>query len=84
VVNGAKSVSSASGAESVLDGYSSTYPLGLTLSNVSLDATTTTAQYATIGRYNTNITASGTGVTVTSISGSGSVPSCSFPAYPAL
>ena len=84
VVNGAKSVSSASSAESVLDGYSSAYPLGLTLENVSLDATKTTAEYANIGTYQANITASGTGVTVSPTSGSGSVPSCSFPAYPAL
>jgi polygalacturonase len=84
VVDGARSVSSASGAKSVLDGYSSSHPLGLTLANVSFDVTTTTAQYATIGRYNANITASGTGVTVTTISGSGSAPTCTFPAYPTL
>ena len=84
VVDGLKSTSSASSAESVLDGYSSSYPLGLTLENVSLDATTTTAEYASIGVYNSNITASGTGVSVSSISGSGSVPSCSFPSYPSL
>ena len=84
VINGLKSTSSASSAESVLDGYNSSYPLGLTLENVSLDSTTTTAQYANIGKYNSNITASGTGVSVSSISGSGSVPSCSFPSYPSL
>jgi polygalacturonase len=84
VVDGARAVSSASGAVSVLDGYSSAYPLGLTLENVSFDATSTTAQYADIGVYDANITASGTGVTVTSVSGSGSVPSCSFPGFPGL
>jgi polygalacturonase len=84
VVNGARAVSSASGAKSVLDGYSTSYPLGLTLENVSFDATSTGAQYANIGTYQSNITASGTGVTVTSVSGSGSVPSCTFPTYPAL
>jgi polygalacturonase len=84
VVNGAKSVGSASGAESVLDGYNSTYPLGLTLENVSLDVTKTTAEYANIGTYKSNITASGTGVTVSGVSGSGSVPSCAFPGYPNL
>ncbi|HJP72813.1 MAG TPA: glycosyl hydrolase family 28 protein [Pseudonocardiaceae bacterium] len=84
VVDGARSVSSASSAESVLDGYSSAYPLGLTLQNVSLDVTKTTAEYAKIGVYNTNITASGTGVTVSGVPGSGGVPNCSFPAYPGL
>jgi polygalacturonase len=84
VVNGLKSVSSASSAQSVLEGYNSSHLLGLTLENVSLDATSTSAEYAAIGRYNSNITASGTDVTVSSISGSGSVPSCSFPGYPGL
>ena len=84
VVNGLKSVSSASSAQSVLEGYNSSHLLGLTLENVSLDATSTSAEYASIGKYNTNITPSGTDVTVSSISGSGSVPSCSFPGYPGL
>jgi polygalacturonase len=83
-VDGLKSVSSASGAESVLEGYSSSDPLGLTLENVSLDVTKTSAEYANIGLYDSNITASGTGVTTSTVSGSGSVPSCSFPSYPAL
>ena len=84
VVNGLKAVSSASSAQSVLEGYNSSHLLGLTLENVSLDATSTSAEYASIGTYNSNITASGTDVTVTAISGSGSVPSCSFPSYPGL
>jgi polygalacturonase len=84
VVNGLKSVSSASSAQSVLEGYNSSHLLGLTLENVSLDATSTSAEYASIGKYNTNITPSGTDVTVSSISGSGAVPSCSFPSYPGL
>lgn len=83
-LDGVVSVASASSATSVLDGYDSSHPLGLTLENVKLDATGTTAQYANIGVYNSNITASGTGVTVSGISGSGSVPSCSFPSFPAL
>jgi polygalacturonase len=84
VVDGFKSVSSASSAQSVLEGYSSSDPLGLTLENVDLDATSSTAEYADIGEYNTNFTPSGTDVTVSSISGSGSVPSCTFPSYPGL
>jgi polygalacturonase len=84
VVDGFKSVSSASSAQSVLDGYDSASPLGLTLENVSLDATSSTAEYANISSYDTNLTPAGTDVTVTPISGSGSVPSCSFPGYPGL
>ena len=84
VVDGAKAVSSVSGATSVLDGYSSSTLLGLTLENVSFDATATTAQNASIGVFNANLSPSGTNVRVTAISGSGSVPSCSFPAFPGL
>jgi polygalacturonase len=84
VVDGFKSVSSASSAQSVLEGYNAANPLGLTLENVSLDATSSTAEYANIGSYDTNFTPSGTDVTVTPISGSGSVPSCTFPTYPNL
>ena len=84
VVNGLKGVSSASGAQSVLDGYNASHLLGLTLENVSLDAASSSAEYASIATYNSDIAASGTDVTVTAVSGSGSVPSCSFPGYPGL
>jgi len=84
VVDGFASVDSASSAQSVLEGYNSSNPLGLTLENVKLDATSSTAEYANVSTYDTNVTPSGTGVTVTAISGSGSVPSCSFPSYPSL
>jgi polygalacturonase len=84
VVNGAKTVSSPSGATSTLDGYSASYPLGLTLENVQFDAAKTAAKYANIGVYDTDLSPSGTGVTVTQVGGSGSVPSCGFPAFPAL
>jgi len=83
-INGATAVSSASSAKSVLDGYSSALPLGLTLENVNFDATSVSSQYANIGRYNANLSPSGTGVTVSTISGSGSAPSCTFPSFPAL
>ncbi|TDT95560.1 polygalacturonase [Streptomyces sp. 846.5] len=82
-VDGLKAVNSTSG-QSVLDGFDSSHKLGLTLENISLDSTKTTAQDANIQVYKTNITPSGTGVTVTSTSGSGTVPSCSFPAFPGL
>jgi polygalacturonase len=84
VVLGLRAVSSASGAQSVLDGYSTADPLGLTLENVNLDAASTTAEHARIGVFDTDFTPSGTDVTVTSIAGSGSVPACSFPSYPGL
>jgi polygalacturonase len=84
VVLGLKSVSSRSGAQSVLEGHDSSHLLGLTLENVSLDATSTSAEYASVGLFNSNITPSGTGVTVTNVQGGGSVPSCSFPGYPGL
>jgi polygalacturonase len=84
VVNGVQSVSSASSATSQLDGFDSSHPLGLTLENVQLDVTKTTAQNANIQSSNTNLTPSGTGVTVTTISGTGSVPSCTFPPFPGL
>jgi polygalacturonase len=83
-VDGAKAVSSASGAKSVLEGYRSSDPLGLTLENVSFDATAVTAENASIGTYNTDLSPSGTNVTVSAISGNGSVPSCGFPAFPGL
>ena len=84
VVNGMKSVSSASGASSTLEGFSSSFPLGLTLENVQLDATKITAKNAGIAVSNTNLSPSGTGVTVTSFKGTGSVPSCTFPSFPGL
>ena len=84
VVDGAKAVSSSSSAKSVLEGYSTSVPLGLTLENVNFDKTATTAENASIATFNTNLSPSGTNVTVSAISGSGSVPSCSFPAFPGL
>ncbi|HVV21434.1 MAG TPA: glycosyl hydrolase family 28 protein, partial [Pseudonocardiaceae bacterium] len=55
VVDGAKSVSSASSAQSQLDGFDSAHRLGLTLENVQFDATKTTAQDASIQTYDTNL-----------------------------
>jgi polygalacturonase len=84
VVDGAKAVSSPSGTKSVLEGYSTADLLGLTLENVNFDATATTAENASIGTFDTNLSPAGSNVTVTAISGSGSVPSCSFPPFPGL
>jgi polygalacturonase len=83
-VLGLRAVNSASSAQSVLEGFSTADPLGLTLENVTLDATSTSSENAKIAMFDTNFTPSGTDVTVTSIAGSGSVPSCSFPSYPGL
>ncbi|MFJ8336413.1 glycoside hydrolase family 28 protein [Streptomyces sp. NPDC094437] len=84
VVNGVKATASTSGAKSVISGYDAGHPVGLTLLNVALDTSTTTAQYATVGLYNSTVKPSGTGVTTTSVTGTGSVPTCTFPGYPAL
>ena len=84
VINGVLAKSSSSSATSVLNGYDSSHPLGVTLENVHLDVSKSTAEYAQVQTYNSTLAPSGTGVTVTAISGSGSVPSCSFPSYPAL
>jgi polygalacturonase len=83
-INGLRSVSSSSGS-STLEGYDAAHPAGLTLENVQLDSTKVVAQYANIKMSNTNLAPTGTGVTVTNFTGSGSVPSCSsFPAWPGL
>ncbi|MER6122552.1 glycosyl hydrolase family 28 protein [Streptomyces sp. NPDC001795] len=84
VVNGVKATASVSGAKSVISGYDSGHPVGLTLLNVSLDTNTTTAEYAKVGLSNSTLKPSGTGVTTSSVSGSGTVPTCTFPAFPAL
>jgi len=79
VVNGAKSVSSVSGAYTRIRGLSSSSLINAYLANVSLDATAQSSdQDATIGLDNSNITPSGTGVTTHAFTLSGSVPACSF------
>ncbi|MBR7826442.1 hypothetical protein KDK95_09025 [Actinospica sp. MGRD01-02] len=83
-IDGATETSSVSSASSAIEGYSSSYPLGLTLEDVSLDSNGYTAEYANVSYYNSTLVPSGTGVTTTKISGSGSAPSCSFAAYPSL
>ena len=84
LVNGLRATSTRSGGGSVISGYNASHPIGLTLMNVALDNTIATAQYATVGLYNSNLKPSGTGVTTSAVPGSGSVPGCSFPTYPAL
>jgi polygalacturonase len=82
-VEGLVSVNSLSGAKNQLIGYSSAYPLGVYLSHVKLDATGSSAEYAKVYQYDSNLVASGTGVSVSTMSSAaGSYPSCSFPAVP--
>ena len=64
-IDGATETGSVAGAESVLDGFSATYPLGLTLRDVHFDVTATTAQDANITEIDSNLAISGPGVTVT-------------------
>jgi polygalacturonase len=79
VVNGLYSTASAAGGYSEFEGYSEAYPLGLTLENVQLDATSQeNGQFANVALYDSNVTPAGTGVTTTSISGAGGVPTCAF------
>ncbi|PTB20086.1 glycoside hydrolase family 28 [Trinickia symbiotica] len=78
-VNGAYSTESVSGAYTKIDGRNSSYPVNAYLANVSLDATAQNGdQYANVGLYNSNDVPSGTGVTTSSFTTTGSVPSCSF------
>jgi len=83
-IDRALAVGSVSGANSQIDGYSADFPAGVTLRDVSLDATAVTAQYASISLDRTDLTPSGPGVTVTT--SSGNMPPrpmhCAFPPFP--
>ena len=79
VVNGAKSINSVSGAYTEIHGVSSSNLINAYLANISLDVTKQSSdQYAAVALDNSNITPSGTGVTTSSFTLSGSVPTCSF------
>jgi polygalacturonase len=79
IVNGVLSKSSESGAYSKIAGYNSSNLAQIYLANVSLDATSQSGdEYATTYLDNSNMTPSGTDVTTSTFSTSGSVPSCSF------
>ncbi len=79
LVNGVKSEASISGAYSTFYGYSSSELAQVYLAYVDLDVTTQSSdEYAKVYLDNSNITPSGTDVTTSSFSISGSVPSCSF------
>ena len=84
-LEGVESVNSLSGAKNDLTGYSSADPLGIYLSHVKLDAAGSSAEYADLAQYDSNLSASGTGVSLSTLSSAaGSYPSCSFPAYPSM
>ncbi len=79
VVNGAYSTASVSGAYTRIDGRNSSFPVRAFLAHVNLDATAQSGdQYAVVGLDASNDLPSGTGVTTSSFTMSGSVPSCTF------
>lgn len=80
VVNGVKSVSSLSGAYSEIKGYNSSNPIEAWVANIDLDNNSQSGdQYATPFLDNVNgWDPTGTGVTDSSFSTTGSVPTCSF------
>jgi polygalacturonase len=85
-ISRARAVDSVPGADSEIDGYSADFPSGVTLRDVSLDATAVTAQYASITLDRADLAPSGTGVTVTTSPGNGSQAPppmhCTFPPFP--
>jgi polygalacturonase len=79
IFDGVLSSASQSGAYSTFYGYSSGYLAQVYLAYIDLDQTKQDSdEYATVYLDDSNITPSGTDVTTSSFSMSGSVPSCSF------
>jgi polygalacturonase len=80
VIDGVYSTASVSGAYELFEGYSAAYPVNALLANISLDVTSqdSSNQYAAIALDNSNMTPTGTGITTSSFSTSGSVPACAF------
>lgn len=79
LINGVKSENSILGGYSTFYGYNDSNLAQVYLANVDLDITKQDDdEYATVYLDNSNITPSGTDVTTSSFSISGSVPSCSF------
>jgi polygalacturonase len=64
-IDGATETDSVAGAQSQLEGFNATYPLGLILRDVHFDTPATVAQYANITEVDSNLNISGPGVTVT-------------------
>jgi len=80
VINGVYATASVSGAYELFDGYSATFPINGYLAYVSLDSTSQNSanEFAAIALDSSNMTPSGTGITTSTFSTSGSVPTCSF------
>jgi len=81
VINGVKSTSSLSGAYSLIEGYSASYPITAYVANISLDSNTqnSSSEYAKVYLDNVNSwKPTGTGITTSTFTLSGSVPTCSF------
>lgn len=80
VINGALATSSVSGAYSTIAGYNSSNLAQIYVANIKLDSNTQSGdQYGTIALDNVNgWTPSGTGITTSTFTLSGSVPTCSF------
>lgn len=83
-IDRALAVNSRTGAYSTIEGYSADYPTGLTLTDVNLDATAITAQYANVSLAHTNLDPAGTGVTDTTAPGNANPTPvhCTFPPFP--
>jgi polygalacturonase len=79
VVNGVYSTASLPGASTKIAGPSSTYAIKAYLAYIHLDATAQNSdEYANVSLDDSNDEPSGTGVTTSSFSTSGSIPTCSF------
>lgn len=79
VINGVLSTSSVSGAYTRIRGLNASDAINAYLAHISLDSTTQSSdQFAGVLLNASNITPTGTGVTTSSFSISGSVPTCAF------
>jgi len=80
VVNGVVSQNSVSGAYTLINGVNSPTPINGYFANINLDNTSQNSSNsnAAIALDNSNMTPSGTGITTSSFSTGGSVPTCSF------
>src|SRR5262249_47574885 len=79
VINGVFSTSSVSGAYTRIRGLDSSHLINAFLAHISLDSTTQSSdQDAAVALDASNITPSGSGITTSSFTISGSVPSCLF------
>ncbi|MEP6502738.1 MAG: glycosyl hydrolase family 28 protein [Betaproteobacteria bacterium] len=79
VINGVFATNSYAHATSTFKGYSASTPLDVYLAWTNLDnAGQSGDQYANIKLYQTNFTPTGTGISTSSFTATGSLPSCSF------